>query len=209
MKLGILVGLKAEARLIRPVFPDALIAVSGATRQGAMRGVETLRRSGAAALLSFGCAGGLSAEARVGDILTPDWVLVDGQPITCDIDLLGTLGLDRRGASSGGLYHSDVAVTRAADKHRLWMETHCRAVDMESGVVALSGLRFCVLRVICDDAARDLPRAVESIMGNGGISFFRIMTSLIMSPGQIPDLMRLGGDARKARQSMADYLGTK
>lgn len=208
MNLGILVGLKVEARLIKAAFPDANIAIGGATREGAERGVASLKHVGADALLSFGCAGGLSADARVGDIITPDWIYVDDQRVTCDIDLLGSLGLDRRGASSGGLYHSDVAITRADEKHRLWTETRCRAVDMESGVVALSGLRFCVLRVVCDDSGWDLPKATETILANGRISPFRLITSLLSSPGQIPALIRLGRDARKARGNMAAYLGS-
>lgn len=206
MRFGALVGLQAEARLLRRAMPRVTIAVSGARREGALKGIEDLRRAGVDALLSFGCAGGLSPDVKVGNVVIPDWVWADGHRIPCTPTLLAP-AIDRGvRRQSGGLCHSDVAITRAEHKRQLKEETGCIAVDMESGFVAQSGLPFCVLRVVCDDSGVDLPPAVETIMSNGSISFRALSGSLLAHPSQIPALIKLGVDAAHARTSMARFL---
>lgn len=69
---GILVGLKAEARFIRQVFPHAAIAASGACRAGALREAARLAACGADCLLSFGLAAGLDPDLPAGSIIVPE-----------------------------------------------------------------------------------------------------------------------------------------
>jgi len=206
--LGILVGLKAEARLIRPYCPDSLIAISGATAEGARQGVERLLAAGATALLSFGCAAGLAPDLRPGALIIPQWVLVDGRPAKTDGALSRRFGVGQTGVLHGGLLHSDELIATAAEKTSLHARTGCLAVDMESGVVARAGLPFAVLRVVCDDSHRDLPPAACDVLKGGGISPLKLAASLMRQPGQIPALMALGRDAAAAQKAMKAFLST-
>ncbi|AQS88531.1 hypothetical protein NCH01_17940 [Neoasaia chiangmaiensis] len=204
--LGALVGLTAEARLLRKVLPEAPIAVSGATLDGARRALATLRAAGATELLSFGCAAGLSPAMRPGAILVPERVCVHGRHYTANAALRRRFGADRADVVTAGLLQSDVLVETAREKAALFAESGCVAVDMESGLVAESGLPFAVLRVVCDDAARDLPPVACDVLSAGKISVPRLVGGLLRQPGQIGALMALGREAAVARKSMASFL---
>lgn len=204
--LGALVGLTAEAKLLRARLPHCAIAVSGATREGAERGIAALKRAGATQLLSFGCAAGLSPLLKPGTILVPDWVDVDGRRFQTDLTLRNRFGAEQAGAKHGGLRHSDDLIVTAADKALLFAETHCLGVDMESGLVAQAGLPFAVLRVICDDVARDLPPVAQDVLAEGRISIPRLLSGLARKPNQIGALMALGREAGIARKAMKSFL---
>ncbi len=202
--LGILAGLKQEARLIRRFLPDAPLALSNATPEGARRGVERLLAAGATELLSFGCAGSLSPDAPPGTVIVADHVRHEGKDIPCDPRLSQTFGsaYGRR----GGILHSDVLVELALAKAWYFSETKCLAVDMESGVVAGSGVPFAVLRVVCDDASRDLPPAVKTSVRDGAVYVPGLVGSLLRHPLQIGGLIRLGKEAALAQRTMASFL---
>lgn len=204
--LGILVGLKAEARLIRARCPDAAVAISGANAAGAHAAIERLLRVGATSLLSFGCAAGLAPDLMPGALIIPQWVLVNGARIKTDAALSRDFGVGQPGVLHGGILHSDGLVTTAADKSALHARTGCLAVDMESGFVARAGQPFAVLRVVCDDSKRDLPPAARDVLAEGRVSPLKLLRSLARRPGQIGDLMALGRDAKIARDEMARFL---
>ncbi|GAJ27559.1 phosphorylase family protein [Acidomonas methanolica] len=204
--LGALVGLTAEAKILRDVFPAMPVAVSGATEAGARKGVAALRRNGATALLSFGCAAGLKPELGPGAILVPEWVESGGRRHEADPGLRRRFGAGRPGVVGGGMVHSPVIVATAAEKAALALRSGGAAVDMESGVVAESGLPFGVLRVVCDDAARDLPPVARDVLAGGRISPWRLMAGLARAPGQIGGLIALGRDAARARREIARFL---
>lgn len=202
--LGILAGLKQEARLIRRFLPDAPVALSNATPEGARRGVERLRKAGATELLSFGCAGSLSPDAPPGTVIVADHVRYEDRDISCDPDLSQRFGSAY--ARRGGVLHSDVLVELGLEKAWYFSETKCLAVDMESGVVADSGVPFAVLRVMCDDATRDLPPAVKTSIRDGAVYVPGLVGSLLRHPLQIGGLIRLGKEAAVAQRAMASFL---
>lgn len=158
---GILVGLKAEAQLIRGVFPHAAIAASGATSAGAQREANRLAACGADCLLSFGLAAGLDPALPPGTIVIPSAVQAWGNVWPSEPTLRHILGGEQAGVISGPLLHSDQVVLQARHKADLFAATHCAALDMESGFLARAaheaGLPFAVLRVVCDPATRSLP----------------------------------------------------
>lgn len=202
--LGILTGLQQEAALIRRVLPHPPIALSHASEEGAVVAMEKLRQEGVTKVLSFGCAGGLCPSLKAGTVIVADFVHVDGIDHKTDAELSEQFGCV--GAMQGGILHSSVIVKRAVMKRRVYQDTGCLAVDMESGVAARSGLPFAVLRVVCDDAMSDLPPAVEEGMREGRVHIVALIRSLLRSPGQIPSLMRLGRSAANARRTMAHFL---
>jgi adenosylhomocysteine nucleosidase len=203
--LGIVVGLRAEARLARRL--PGRVAIGGGTRAGARQAAERLVAEGATALLSFGLAGGLDPALGAGAILTPGLVLSGDERLVADARLIALLG----GTPAGSLLDVMAVVADATAKRRLRRESGAAAVDLESGPVALAaeahGLPFAVLRAICDPAQRTLPpAALAALDAGGGIAPWRVLASLARHPGQLPTLLALARDAAAARAALAAHL---
>ncbi len=199
MKLGIVVGLKAEARIAAPL---GLVEIGGGTSAGAEEAVMRLLHQGVEALLSFGFAGGLSPVLRPGHLLVPDTVVVDGVPLQTDAALASRFS-QRRGVLLGAqMVIGTVAARRAAHA-----ATGAAAVDLESGAVAagayVARLPFAVVRAICDPWNRELPQVVATALdGCGNIAGGRIARGLARHPGEVVSLIRLARDAARARRTL-------
>ena len=215
--LGIVVGLQAEARLARKLFPAAMIGISGATPDGARHAVFGLLAQGATRLLSFGLAAGLDPALRAGDLLLPDAVVVDGECLATDPGLRASLGSGRTARPSSSnvllsrdlLLHSDVLVTDVATKALLLARTGCRSLDMESGPVAVAatraGIPFAALRAVCDPANRTLPPAAcIALRPDGRLKALQVLVSILRRPSQLPTLLALGRDAARAKATLLD-----
>jgi hypothetical protein len=140
---------------------------------------------------------------RAGDLLVPSRIVAFGRDYLPDLALCARLG----GVTPGGLLHSEVPVTSAAEKQALHASSLCVALDMESGVVAQAaqqaGLPFAALRAICDPASRDLPAAATAALKpDGSIAVSPMLASLLRGPMQIPALLALARDASAARRAL-------
>jgi len=113
-------------------------------------------------LVSFGLAGALSDELRVGDVLDATR-LVDGTGVT----LWEGAGLGVRGARPGTVLASDVLVHDAAERRRLHSASGAVAVDMESGVLARSGRLAGVVRAISDGLDSDVEGVDSTVHADG------------------------------------------
>jgi len=207
-RVGIVVGLAAEARIARRL--GWHVAIGGGTAAGAERAARSLLDSGATALVSVGLAGGLDPSLRPGDLVIPQWVLCRGTRYRADAALSLRLG----GTTPHLLLGGDAIVASAADKQRLWRETGAAAVDLESGAVARTaaegGVPFAVLRAVCDPAERALPRAASiGLDSQGAIAFWRTLASLIAKPRQLPVMLRLATDAVVARRALLARLSAQ
>ena len=136
-------------------------------------------------------------------MLVPSAVLLNAERWDADDALLQRLG----GATPGALYGGGGVVASAAAKATLFARTGAVAVDLESAAVARiarrQGLPFAVLRAVCDGAGRDLPRAaLVALDGAGRIGWLRVAWAAASRPWEIPELVRLGGDAARARHAL-------
>ncbi len=197
LSLGIVVGLDQEAQLARLM---GTVAIGGGTFDGAMRAAEVLvTELKATALMSFGIAGGLDPSLRPGDVLCASEIMVDGQIIKAT--------LSAKGLRQGRILGARAAVAGAAEKAALWSETRAQCVDLESGAVALVARRhripFGAMRAICDPAERSLPPVALIALQDGSIRLGRVFGALLRRPGQLPALLTLAQDARKARLGLA------
>jgi adenosylhomocysteine nucleosidase len=113
-------------------------------------------------LVSFGLAGALADELRVGDVLDATRV-VDAAGTT----LWEGAGLGVRGAKPGTVLGSDVLVHDAAERRRLREASGADAVDMESGVLARSGRLAGVVRGISDGIDSDVEGVDATIRDDG------------------------------------------
>jgi adenosylhomocysteine nucleosidase len=101
----------------------------------------------------------------------------------------------------------ETPLASVAAKAALYAATNAAAVDMESAIVARTaarhGLPFAILRAIADPAQRPLPPAALAAMrADGGVALGAVLGALAQSPGQLPDLVRLGLDTRRALSSL-------
>ena len=213
-QLGIVVGMEAEASLIRPFLPHARFGLSGATLSGARQAVLDLLEGGVDALLSFGLAAGLDPALAPGTVVIPRHVMVNGERLAASPALLAWLGAERADVVGGDLLHSDVIVTDARRKTALFSQTGCVALDMESGVVAeMAAARkvpFAAMRVICDPADRTLPpAAVVALRPDGSLAVGALARSILCNPLQIPALIRVGRDAGEARKAARAVLARR
>ena len=85
--LAFVVGLKAEAWLT-----GGAAYVGGGDAAGAARAAADAIADGAAALLSFGLAGGLSPSMRPGAIVIPETVIWRDRRLRADTNLAAALG---------------------------------------------------------------------------------------------------------------------
>ncbi len=198
--VGIVTGLVAEARIAGAL---GMALAGNGTPEGAERAAENLVAQGATALLSFGLAGGLDPALKPGDIVVPLAVIEGGVSYPTDPALSEAVG----GWFGGFLVATDGIVATRSAKAALWRQSMACAVDLESGAVARvasrHGLKFAVLRAICDPAERDLPSAALTALDTrGAIAIGRVAASILRRPGQIGGLIRVGRDAASARKAL-------
>jgi adenosylhomocysteine nucleosidase len=202
-RVAAVAGFQAEAKCLRAL--DLGVACSGGSAERARLEAQRLVAEGAAALLSFGLAGGLAAELRAGDLLLPEIVRSAGS-LAWPVDPVWRERVHARLAAGGiepavgAVAGSDRILATAADKRTLFEAVGALAVDMESHAVAAvasdAKIPFLVLRAIADPADQVVPQvAREAIRPDGGIRIRATFGGLLRQPGDLMALIRL------ARQS--------
>jgi hopanoid-associated phosphorylase len=202
-RVAAVTGFRVEARSLRTL--DVSVACSGGSAERASSEARRLIAEGAAALVSFGLAGGLTPELRAGDLLLPEIVRGAGS-LVWPVDPVWRERVRARLAGGGlepapgALVGSDQVVATAADKRALREAVGALAVDMESHAVAAiasaAKIPFLVLRAIADPVDQALPQvAREALRPDGIIRIRATFGGLLREPGQLVALLRL------ARQS--------
>ena len=203
--LLIVCGLKAEADIARGRgMSDPRVAILAGGGDGARLalGLDRLAPR-AAAVLSFGIAGGLAPDLDAGRLLVADAVSTpDGRVIPADADWAAALAT-RLGAQRAIFAAVEEPLAASAGKARLHEASGAATVDMETHIAARCAiahdLRFAAIRVVSDGAHRSLPHAAAvGMRSDGGIDALAIARSLLRDPRQIPELVRTGLDARAA-----------
>jgi adenosylhomocysteine nucleosidase len=199
--LAFIVGLHAEARLLRPLRRP--VFVGGGDAAGAAIAVARAQAAGARALVSFGLAGGLDPGLAPGSLIVPRVVAGNaGRQSAAE-----AIGLALGGFTCDTVWAGASIVASAIDKAALFAASGAAAVDLESGSVAAAGLPFGVLRAVCDPAGRDLPPAALAALDRAGmIGIGRMAASLARHPGQIGALTALARDAGRAQRELARHV---
>lgn len=197
-----------------------ILAYSGAGASNAHAAAELLITQGANQLISWGCAGALSAELKSGDLVLADNLIdAEGNTIAVNIDWhqrAKTL-LEYKPKfvlQCGSLLESKTLVSLSRDKQYLHQQTHALALDMESIAVAkvahAHALPFLVIRVIADSVTMDLPEAVSYALNEqGDVVLSKLLIFLLLHPSQLPSLIKLGqcfNAAKKTLKSVAQLL---
>jgi hopanoid-associated phosphorylase len=210
MKVAAVTGLAAEAAVARRA---GLIAqASGGIAAQTTAIAESLLRDGAEALISFGLAGALAPALAPGALLVPRAVIdetgaryaVDTEWRMRMIDGLRGAGLWLEERDVLGAREAAASLARKAEFHRA---TGAVAIDLESHLVAQAAARagrpFLMLRAIADSATQALPdAAVHGLAPNGKPALGRVLRSVARDPRQIPALIKLAVDTRRALDAL-------
>lgn len=159
-----------------------------------------LERSTPKLVLTCGFAGGLNPNCA------PESVISDA---SADFPL--TEKLVKAGAKAGSFHCAASVAVTAQEKSALFAETHCDAVEMESGVIraicAEKGIPAATLRVISDAANEDLPLDFNKLMTpDMQMDFGKLAWTLMKSPGKIPQLMRFQKRVQSSAKKLAQVI---
>jgi hopanoid-associated phosphorylase len=199
------VGMTFESRIAKG---PGVRAVCGQNRAAYVRDLDAAVRAGARGIVSFGVAGGLCPSLKPGDVVVASSVVTANRRYETHARWSHSL---RRAlphpVSEGALFAADDSVMTVLEKEALLSGTGAVAVDVESGVAAEAaeryGLPFAVLRVVLDPASRSLPlSATVGVRDDGHTNVPAVLLSLIRRPGELPEMIRLASDARRASRSL-------
>ncbi len=184
--------------------PDIRVLSGGGDCVRLAAELEEAVANGAAAVISFGIAGGLAPGLKAGTCLIARSVLTEeGERFEADIAWARKLSLAVGGAPIVDLAGVDTPAVGPAAKRALHVRTGAVAVDMESHIAARIAakhkLPFVALRVVADPAERQLPHAaLVGMRPDGSVAVGAVLASLARQPRQIPLLVRTALDARAA-----------
>jgi hopanoid-associated phosphorylase len=199
-------GLHAEAR-IAARSADVRAVAGGGSRTRLERLIEQQLALGGRAILSFGIAAGLSPDLEPGACLVGGTVIHDGAAYVADPVWTASIKSAIGGIDPITIAGVDRPLTSPAAKRTLNADSGAVAADMESHIVARlatqHGLPFAVLRVIADPAEREIPlAALAGMREDGGIDVRAVLAALLKQPGQLPTLLRLAAETRRAMASL-------
>lgn len=218
-RLGLVTGLALECRLAERAAPAlfrqnqiSAIPVAGKA-DTAREAVGRLAERGAEVIVSFGFAGGLDPDLPAGTLLLPKTLRCAGRD-DISVDQTAEMAEGAVGLLVGAtplsrcaLLTVEAPVATVADKQQAQKRFEAVAVDMESYWVAeacrRAGLGFLALRAVSDPAERALPASAVRAMGpDGALRMGKLLGGLLSRPGDLPDLVRLGLDSRKASAAL-------
>jgi adenosylhomocysteine nucleosidase len=184
---------------------DGVVVIAGGGSRAYLIGELARLAPDAAGIISFGMAGALDGDLRLGD-----WVIgssvVGGCVMDCDARWANALAVALPQARRGAVFADGSMITTSARKRQIYGATGALAVDMESHLAAQAAARygapFAILRCMSDRADADLPPALAVTMQEAGrLDGAAILRSILRQPGQLPALIGMGiGFARAFRQ---------
>lgn len=215
MPAAAVTGLAAEARIARRAGLAA--AASGGEPARTRAAIQSLIAGGATSLVSFGICGGLDPTLAPGRLLLPEAVRDEGG-VRLGVDPAWharvAAALAARGLTvlTGDILGAERIVASAARKAALRRATGALAADLESHHLAraalAAGLPFLVLRAVADPADRALPpAALIELDSSGRPALAAVLLSLLRDPLQLPALLRVAEDTRRALRALDRAVG--
>ncbi|MDX6473598.1 MAG: hypothetical protein QOK22_2414 [Gaiellaceae bacterium] len=147
-------------------------------------------------LVSFGLAGALRDDLRVGDVLDATRVVAEDGSVLWEGPGLG-VGKDATVLGADRLVHD------AADRARMRAASGADAVDMESGVLARSGRLAGVVRVVSDDVHSAIEGVDSTVHPDGRTDVVGLVKWVAAKRGDAVRSMRDALTALRALEKVA------
>ncbi len=197
-RIVVVTGLAREARIAAS--PAVHTLVGGGDEAALSAELTRAVVQGAEAIISFGIAGGLEPTLAPGACIVGSAVSVGPARWRTDVLWSKRLLAALPGAVFAEIAGVDHPAASVEHKRLLRSMTGAAAVDMEShvaGRVAESyGVPFAILRIVCDPAGCNLPKAaLVGMRKNGTSDIGAVLRALAASPRQLPGMIRLARDA--------------
>lgn len=213
--IAIVVALATERACVEEDMGDDGVATlvlkqSGPGPANAAGAARAAARSGAAALLSFGLAGGLDPDLAPGTVVIPERIiLATGDALETDSAwrerIAAALGPGLV-TDQGALLTVDTPLDTPARKARAAETSGAVAADMESGAIAAvaaeAGLPTVAIRVVTDGASDSLPPGVERWIDATGRRRAAPIAAAVLRPSQWSVLARLSRRHRVAQRAL-------
>ncbi len=190
---------------------DAALFVSG---MGETRAYGTAKAACEAlqpsAYISVGLSAALKERLRPGDIVVGESVVPPEVSDAYNADA-GLLSAAREALKDTVLFAPVTASRRVAwrstDKRLIAANCPAAALDMETLGAARAcseaGVPFLAVRAISDSLDEDLPVDFNRYTKDGGMDWPRFLYHIVIHPGVIPPLMRLGRQSRLAAKNLS------
>lgn len=161
-------------------------------------------------VVSAGFGGALDKDLKRNDVVVAKEVIdLEGRRFTVDVSVTGDLSKAGPRLVTGRLVTVDAIVVTADEKRALRTRSEADVVDMETSAVAAlcaeRNIRFLSIRVISDDADRDLPPEIASLVTRSGS--YRIgsaLRSIWNRPSALKDFWALHAHAQEAADRLAE-----
>ncbi len=189
----------AEAAAVRAANTNANIV---AIRAGARAADELPAFARDDVVIVLGLCGALRVR-RAGDVVVYRELADDAASAALDAPLVDAVQRALPEAHTVRACTADHVITRAPERAEFSARYDADIVDMESAALTAAlrarGVRFAFVRVVSDDATRDLPALDGVIDGNGNLHAGRIALAFLRDPrGAIAFI----GDARRALREL-------
>lgn len=219
--IGLVIAMSAEARALTgfaqpteqvvKIADGAYLRVGGLGATAAERSCVALAEAGVSALVSVGCAAGLTPECRPGALVVPAQVRsAQGEVFSTDMEWRAALlaAFQDRVSPVLEIIAGVDRLIGASEKHALHAATGAVAADMESAAVAREarryGLPMIAIRVVSDGADDDVPDALLGVIDSfGRPRFGPLLAVLIRNPGAAAALARLRTGFNKACSTLS------
>jgi adenosylhomocysteine nucleosidase len=192
---------------------EVSIVQTGIGPERAARALSWVQRSlRPDAVLSTGCAGGLTPGLVPGEVVVCEEVITpDGLSRPTSIAWCERYGAAAAAAAlpvrRGAILSNPVIVTITAEKRRLAAAAGALAVEMEAAAIAAwaaeIGAQFAAARVILDSAEMPIAADVAALTsGSGGLSPRRLLAAVTRRPSIVRDFLAIGAAARRCRAAL-------
>jgi len=165
-------------------------------------------------MLVIGISGGLSPALPSGELLVAHDVRdAEGQAPAPDPDWVEEMLIDA-GACRATVVSSDRILGTAASKAEAWArldQSRPAAVDLETAsyarVAAELGVKYAVVRAVCDPADEELPLDLDSCRDKaGGVSRVKVVRQALLHPSSVGGLWDLRQRVVLCSVKLADFV---
>ena len=202
--------------------PAAALVLGAVGKSGATEATsQLLENYGPRLVVSAGFAGAVRPDLDTGDVLACDRVLsMEGPPASWTVEnanerlLSQASSAARNGAQPMGCVSVSQFVQSTPMKAWLGKVLQVGVIDLESywvtDVAAAHDVPHAVVRVVLDPMDRAMPNFLADSMRPGvGSARVKALRYALLRPHRVGGLLRLSGQVKLARRSLADYLASQ